>query len=858
MISPNVQILHLEVDPETMEGQFRLLIEGSSVKYLTVDGNGIFADNCDMCFKPTLFATLPNLPEGDWNVGHVVAAEGKDSEVGQRAVFESTRRDDDLPTIRSIWHPLKVDVTDLELQRINKLASNVWKVDVNMSEDANAAKQPAIAKMANMAHEVSYYDAETAAYSWIEGSGVAPRFLGHIHEGGRCRDLLGKVHELGIKHGDINRHNFLVTPKKVWLVDWESATECDNKEELRAEMETLEDELMDESGRGGKSVVMNARDSSGVQLYKRSLTEHPYTQAGMDSSLVIKSSHPSLPSPDGLHIATLTNNHLDIRRTTTFEIVRSIDTPVSSSRFLCLRWSPAWCDLSYSTRILHATEDTVRVYDLHDTQWSATIDNGSGGMGKIANAEFGADDTEVLVFSSFGAQVTCWSLWSGRSVEIKDPKFATKGHGRSRAGRSGVFALLARPAAQDVVTLHAAGSYALMRTFTLPTVDAQGLKWSPDGRWLAVWDAPSTGYKVYIYTADGYLYRCYTGDYFDESLMGLGVKSIEWSPNGDFLAIGGYESAITLLSTRTFSPAVQLAHANTIRPSSTTIHIEEASNHNSHIRSYVQSTTPLTPNIASTSHQDNNTAPKIGTSILAFNVDGSLLASKSDAHPTTVWIWDLSALKSRAVLAQRAVVKKLQWHPTDKNLLMVQGIQGENLVYIWSAEEGPQALAMAPAVRITGKAEARWIYTAPGEKQTKVLFGDASTSVIGYPGGSDVEFAGAAKNGGDLNGDANGHAHRAEGQANPTGINTRGAVSSSETFSADEEDDSLFEILSGKKPGAGDNTYLMPNGHGSDGGISGETTDVEDVGLGDVGMGDKIDLQDTFGWKKGVALGVGH
>ena len=194
---------------------------------------------------------------------------------------------------------------------------------------------------------------------------------------------------------------------------------------------------------------------------------------------------------------------------------------------------------------------------------------------------------------------------------------------------------------------------------------------------------------------------------------------------------------------------------------------------------------------------------------------------------------------------QRAVVKKLQWHPTDANLLMVQGIQGENLVYLWSAEEGPRALAVAPEVRLTGKAEARWISTPQEKKQAKLLFGDASTSVIACPSGSDTEFSTATNNGVAANNDV-GRAQHAAHQP-------------SETSTPDDEDDSLFDILSGKKPGAGDAGYLLPGGRtGSDGGISGETTDVEDAGdAGIDAVAEKIELQDTFGWKRGVAM-VGH
>lgn len=222
-----------------------------------------------------------------------------------------------------------------------------------------------------------------------------------------------------------------------------------------------------------------------------------------------------------------------------------------------MRWSPITRGLGASNRVLLADEDVVHVWDVQDSEWSATIDDGSAGVGKIANVEFGGDDTEVLVFSNFNAQLTVWSLWTGRSVEIKDPKFAAKGHGRHKN-----FALLSRPGAHDIVTLHAQRSYDVLRRFAPPTSDAQGLKWSPDGKWLAIWDTASTGYRVFIYTADGNLYRTYTGDYFDDEIQGLGIKAVEWSPTGDFLAVGGYETSITLLSTRTVSRWCPDLHIN--------------------------------------------------------------------------------------------------------------------------------------------------------------------------------------------------------------------------------------------------------------------------------------------------------
>jgi WD40 repeat protein len=177
-------------------------------------------------------------------------------------------------------------------------------------------------------------------------------------------------------------------------------------------------------------------------------------------------------------------------------------------------------------------------------------------MGKIINVEFGRTANEVLCFAEFGSRTTVWNVKSGRSVEIRDPKFsASRGYGFRPS--TGLFALLSRPGPQDVLTLHAPETYFVVKTVTLPSIDAQGIKWSPDGRWIAVWDTASVGFRVYIFTTDGNLYRVYQGDVGDDGL-GLGVKSVEWSPKGDYLALGGHDRRVVLLSTRTVSRTAEI------------------------------------------------------------------------------------------------------------------------------------------------------------------------------------------------------------------------------------------------------------------------------------------------------------
>ncbi|KAK1983066.1 hypothetical protein LZ30DRAFT_715540 [Colletotrichum cereale] len=66
-----------------------------------------------------------------------------------------------------------------------------------------------------------------------------------------CETALGRLHELRLIHGDVNRHNFLVTKEGVKLLDFECLWENGSPESLEKELKSLRAELVDESGRGG-------------------------------------------------------------------------------------------------------------------------------------------------------------------------------------------------------------------------------------------------------------------------------------------------------------------------------------------------------------------------------------------------------------------------------------------------------------------------------------------------------------------------------------------------------------------------------------------------------------------------------
>ncbi|KAI1160639.1 hypothetical protein F5B18DRAFT_663652 [Nemania serpens] len=128
------------------------------------------------------------------------------------------------------------------------------RVRVSTHPDVRGGK-PVLVKLAVWPWEIPSMEAETAAYQWLSESGVRPEFLGHLTEGegGRVVGLaLRRLHGLGIKLGDISKHNFLVRDGHgVVLVDFETARRDCSPPELKDEINAVKSSLEDTSFRGG-------------------------------------------------------------------------------------------------------------------------------------------------------------------------------------------------------------------------------------------------------------------------------------------------------------------------------------------------------------------------------------------------------------------------------------------------------------------------------------------------------------------------------------------------------------------------------------------------------------------------------
>ncbi|KAL8790089.1 MAG: hypothetical protein Q9213_000791 [Squamulea squamosa] len=244
-----LSILDVADDPDSSATLYRILENNSRIVYLSIDA-GVF-DEDDYCLAPALLDRLPVFPPGDWNKGHVTRTEER-----PEPHFACTRREE-LPGITSFWHKKHVEFHELDIGE---------KLMPNVAEASHAELGEVIAKYARWEWEISSYQAETQVYSWLNGSDIGPQFLGHLMEGGRvigfllqrlnghhagiedlarCEDVVRKLHSLDILHGDLNRHNFLVSADQVVLIDFETSTKSQDDGKKAEELRGLRKELLD-------------------------------------------------------------------------------------------------------------------------------------------------------------------------------------------------------------------------------------------------------------------------------------------------------------------------------------------------------------------------------------------------------------------------------------------------------------------------------------------------------------------------------------------------------------------------------------------------------------------------------------
>ncbi|TVY45803.1 WD repeat-containing protein [Lachnellula occidentalis] len=453
----------------------------------------------------------------------------------------------------------------------------------------------------------------------------------------------------------------------------------------------------------------------------------------------LKSSTQSIPSPDGAYIATILSSKLNIRETRSFETLRVITLPPellsSISWFL---WSAS------STRILLASTDNIRVYCITNPQFSANVTSPTSGTAKVTYITFGATDDEICVFSDFGLKLSIMNLTTSKSVDINSPKFYHPGNaGKGFSYRPGTknLALLTRSGGKDIISIHTLENLEVMRSWHPESIDAQGIIWSPDGRWLAVWESASQGHRIFVYTADGHLYKTWKGpnpNCHEEANieLGAGIKMLDWNRTGTHIAVGDYSARVTLLATPTFNESMNIIHTTSVTPAESLQVWQEqivSSQHGGAEREFVAATQAICPPTSGITPASNNEI-KTGTNLLTFDHSGTLLATRTESMPTTIWIWDIGTRILRAVMILHSPIAKVTWHTAIDELLMIrcEGEKTRGLVHLWDPSwEKPKVVDFAseiPGGKVIGKTIVRWLNV--DSEHAAMLFSDTQDCML--------------------------------------------------------------------------------------------------------------------------------
>jgi WD40 repeat protein len=449
----------------------------------------------------------------------------------------------------------------------------------------------------------------------------------------------------------------------------------------------------------------------------------------MALSSVLQGSH-TTASPSGHYLASIppASKSLRIHATHAPDRFTDVSLRIALKDVTGLQWS------NESDRIAVCSAKLIEVIDLEDADHRIRLDNGSGGFGRFVNAEFVGPELLLVVWEFGRAKV--WDLVTGRAGDLGEVKCSCDGaRWRLRPGRdgqTGTLALLSRVNAEDVLNLYLPASQKLVGAVRLPTTDAQAIEWSPDGRWLAVLDVGTATQGVHFLIPDGNLYRSYPTARNDESL-GLGIKSMTWAASGQLVALTRYDGRIVLLNTRTFSPKAVIEHTTIIdqRSQEQQARIWEETVAASGERSYNAVAQPFSPPL--TRAKPTHEPAELGVAEAHFSCDGSWLATRDERMLNTVWIWNMNSLNAHAVLVQHSNIRKLHWHPSRADELMLDCSEG--IAYLFHA-----SLSNPPAptsISLATNSALSWLRTLATSASTILATSKASFRLF-YPDGQPV------------------------------------------------------------------------------------------------------------------------
>ncbi|KAI8077860.1 WD40-repeat-containing domain protein [Halteromyces radiatus] len=316
----------------------------------------------------------------------------------------------------------------------------------------------------------------------------------------------------------------------------------------------------------------------------------------------------------------------------------------------------------------------ANIWSISDTNWKTTLSDRRFGMQR---GWWSPDGSSILISSDLDLKITIWMFLKNKIKYIEHPKSIDQVCVPSHDGK--YMAIVEKKDGKDYIDILDATSYELLQQFLTETTDVASIQWSPDSQFIIAYDN-CLYYKLLVYRFDGYLTYSYSA--YEH---GLGIKCISW--HDELLAIGSYDEKVRLINTCSWQLVTVLSHSNVIKPnsqSSLMIYEEydlpstKAPTLDTKVAYRVLARRPI--QLPVLRPEFNRHDPNIGISFCQFCVDGSLLATKDDTMPNTLWIWDIRQLQVCLIISQKNPLRQVVWNPKYPHVLAMAC--GDENVYI--------------------------------------------------------------------------------------------------------------------------------------------------------------------------------
>ncbi|KAM0750805.1 hypothetical protein T439DRAFT_239992 [Meredithblackwellia eburnea MCA 4105] len=327
----------------------------------------------------------------------------------------------------------------------------------------------------------------------------------------------------------------------------------------------------------------------------------------------------------------------------------------------------------------------------------AKLEIGQEGAVAMAWSKSTSVNDAVLVWSASHLKISIFRLSAPTSpaLYIHNPKLNPPVGFSFRPKDGRYLAVVERHQGRDHVGIYDAQVWKLVRHFPLPSTssDVADLSWSPCGRYIAIWES-AVDYILHIYTPDGRLLSTFTPytpsspspsstptteedqariDRSQSSWVGLGIRCVEWHPTGDWIAIGGWDGKIRVLSRVGWVAVAELSCPAKVGGGVNIWKEPEGWIEKTRGKGIVTFDTPTTTTTSLNPLRPDlgRPNPRMGISKLAWSSEGKWLACCNQSHPTALWVFSfLSPSHSSPSPSSSAQRPALHFRPRLQSLII--------------------------------------------------------------------------------------------------------------------------------------------------------------------------------------------